>query len=194
VVVGASLALALCAALGAVTAAFPNTPASIFSYAYASWWAIPAGMFAWLALGWAAWTLWARDFAPPAPAGMGLAAVATVAIVVVASQRDDGGTRRLAQARTVEERVSAALPDPGRVRVDASALEFRTTVIQTLRRCGGLVETKEFDEFGRDYALRGDPVDHVVDIRLGTEPPAGARVVAQVEVHPRPQTVTVSVR
>ena len=46
-----ALALVLCAALGAVTASFPNTPSTIFSYSYASWWAAPVGMWTWIAPG-----------------------------------------------------------------------------------------------------------------------------------------------
>ncbi|MBA3262214.1 MAG: hypothetical protein H0T69_07060 [Thermoleophilaceae bacterium] len=202
VVTAASLALILCAALAIDTASFPNTPATIFSYAYASWWAIPAGMFVWLALGWSAATLWAprlrgrlpRRLPAGAGVGLGLGIVVIVSIVVVAGQSDDNARRLFGPTRTIEDGVAAALPHPGNVRVDAPTFVFKTGVMQTLRRHGGRVQTEDFVEFGRHYALRGGPVDHVVDIRQGLTPAPGGRVVAQVKVPPGQGTFTVSVR
>ena len=65
-----SIALTLCAAQAAVAASFPNTGTAVFPLAYASWWAAPAGMFVWVALGWSAvsllWPAAARGQAPEA--------------------------------------------------------------------------------------------------------------------------------
>jgi hypothetical protein len=202
VVAAASLALILCAALAADTASFPNTPTTIFSYGYTSWWAIPAGMFVWLALGWSAATLWAprlrwskpRFASAGAGVGLGVGVVLTAAVVVLLGQHDDSARGFFGPTRTVEDRVAAALPDPGNVRLDAPVFEFRTGVIQALRRNGGRVQTKDHVELGPDYALRDGPVDHVVDIRPGSAPAPGARIVAQVKVPPKQDTFTVSVR
>jgi hypothetical protein len=202
VVAAASLALILCAALAVDTASFPNTPATIFSYAYASLWAIPAGMFVWLALGWSAATLLAprlrgrlpRRLPAGAGVGLGLGIVAIAAIVVVTGQSDDNARRLFGPTRAIEDGVAAALPDPGNVRVDAPTFVFKTAVIQTLRRHGGRVQTEDFVEFGRNYALRAGPVDHVVDIRQGPAPAPGARVVVRAKVPPGWGTFTVSVR
>ena len=202
VVTAAALALILCATLAVVTASFPNTPATIFSYSYASYWAIPAGMFVWLALGWSAATLWAprlrgrlpRRLPAGAGVGLGLGIVAIAAIVVVTGQSDDNGRRLFGPTRTIEDGLATALPDPGNVRVDASTFVFKTGVMQTLRRHGGRVQTEDFAEFGRNYALRAGPVDHVVDIRQGRAPAPGARVVARVRAPPERGTFTVSVK
>jgi hypothetical protein len=202
VVTAAALALTLCAALAVDTASFPNTPATIFSYAYASWWAIPAGMFVWLALGWSAGTLLAPRLRERLPrrqparvgVGLGLGIVAIAAIVVVTSQRDDNARRLFGPTRTIEDGVAAALPDPGTVRVDTSTLAFKSGVMWILRRHGGRVQTKDFLEFGRNYALRAGPVDQVVDIRQGPAPAPGARVVVRAKAPPGWDTFTVSLR
>jgi hypothetical protein len=189
---GAALALVLTAALAADTASFPNTPQQIFSYSYTSWWAIPAGMFVWLVVGWSALALFAR-LPPPRLGAVGVALVAGAAVVVVASQEDDRAKPSYGPAATVQDAVEDALPHPGDVRVDAAIFAFRTTVIQALRRQGGRVETADPDEFGPMYALHRGPVDHVVDIRPGSRPAPGARVVARVKATDSGDMVTVSV-
>jgi hypothetical protein len=193
VAAGAALALVLSAALAADTASFPNTPEAIFSYSYASWWAIPAGMFVWLVVGWSALALFAR-LAAARLGAVGVALVAGAAVVVVASQEDDPAKPRFGPAATVQQALNDALPHPGDVRVDTATFAYRTTAIQALRRSGGRVQTADPDEFGPMYALRRGPVDHVVDIRPGGRPAPGARVLARVRAPDSGGTVTVSAR
>src|SRR5205814_5618206 len=49
--------LALCGALTLVAADTPTRPILMKSIGYTLWWGSPAGMFAWLVLGWSALTL-----------------------------------------------------------------------------------------------------------------------------------------
>ncbi len=202
-VAAAALALVLCAALVADTASFPNTPRTIFSYGYASWWAIPAGMWVWLVLGWSAVGLvTGRVAARGAPAvayspyatGAALGAVVVVAAVVVAGQEDDRMRPLYGPTRTVVERLDTALPDPGTVRVDAPTFVFTTAVIHSLRRNGATIVTRDTDEFGPEYMRTDRRVDQVVDIRPGGAPAPGARTVARVRVPPRGGLFTVSLR
>ena len=62
---GATLALALCAAVEVVTARTPANPHLQATLGYTLWWASPAGMFAWLVLGWSAAVLLGRRLALP---------------------------------------------------------------------------------------------------------------------------------
>ena len=198
VAVANGLALLLCVALAAVTASFPNTPETIFSYSYTSWWASPLGMWAWLVLAWSAVTLLAARLGYARMSGVrsavALGAVAVVAATVAAKQRPDRDRDLYGPARTVAQRLHAELPVPGTVRVDSSVLDFTTVVVSTLRRRGATV-TVRVDEFGPLYDRRNRRVDHVVDVRQGTALPAGARAVARVRpASARSGAVTVSVR
>jgi hypothetical protein len=199
-VAAAALALVLCAALAADTASFPNTPRTIFSYSYSSWWANPAGMWVWLVFGWAVATVVAErvrvraTLASPFAAAAALGAVLVVSAIVVASQADHRLRPLFGPTRTAVDRLATALPDPGTVRVDTSTLAFTTAVIQSLRRRGATIQTRDTLEFGPDYTQNHRPVDQVVDIRAGGAPAPGARPVARVKVPPGGGLVTVSLR
>jgi hypothetical protein len=196
-----AVALVLCGGLGAVTAAFPNTGGTVFSYGYASWWASPAGMFVWLAVGWSALRLLVprraldsiRDSAPAA--AVGLAGVVCAAVVVSASQGPDSQQHLYKPAGTVIDRLDDALPDPGRVRVAGSSLEFEGSAVFALRRRGATVGVDFGEQLGTDYVPVGRSYDQVVDVREGKALPPGARLVAAVEVtQPPRRTFTVSLR
>jgi hypothetical protein len=197
-----ALALVLCAALAAVTASFPNTPGTIFSYSYASWWAAPVGMWTWVALGWSASTLLAerRHRVPirtsAVPTALALGAVAAVGAVVAAAQGPDSLQEQYDPTRLVVQRLEAELPHPRTVRVQSSTFALRSAVIHDLRRRGATVGTNEGSaELGDAYMLKHRRYDHVVDIRPGDSMPAGARLVARVKLAtPRTQVYTVSVR
>ena len=194
----AALALALCAGLAASTASFPNTPGSILSYSYSSWWAMPAGMCVWLALIWAAATLGRprpgrRTAVPTGVAAVTVVAVLVVAVVVVTGQDDHPERTEFAPTQRTMDGLDSALPDPGIVRVDASALQLKSAVIQSLRRHGATVQTR-VKEFGPDYMHADRPVDAIVDIRVGSTPAPGARRIVTERVSPGHPPVTVSLR
>ena len=109
-----ALALVLCAALGAVTGSFPNTPSTIFSYSYASWWAAPVGMWTWIALVWATATLWSsrrrvRSFRMSAvPTALAVGAVVAVGAAVAVGQGPDSLRHEYDLTRTVVRGLDAA--------------------------------------------------------------------------------------
>jgi hypothetical protein len=198
VVWAAVLALALCAALAATTASFPNTPRNIFSYSYSSWWAMPAGMWAWLVVAWAVLALApVRRLRRPSvarwPRVAAVAGVTATGVLVVALQHDYALRPEFQPTRTVLDRLEAALPDPGTVRVESSTFPFTSAVIQGLRRRGATIETS-ITEFGPDYTRKDPPADHVVDIRTGAAPAPGAKVVARARATPKAPLTTVSLR
>lgn len=196
-----ALALVLCGALGAVTAAFPNTGGTVFSYGYASWWASPAGMWVWLALGWSAATLFvprrALESIRVSALGvvLGLAGVLCAAVVVSASQGPDSQEDLYKPARTVIDRLDDALPGPGRVRVDGGNLEFGSPAVFALRRRGATVGVDFGEQLGTEYLPVGRTYDQIVDIREGETLPPGARLVARLEVtKPQRRAFTLSLR
>jgi hypothetical protein len=144
-----ALALVLWVALGVVTASFPNTPSTVFSYSYASWWAAPVGMWTWMAVGWSMATLWSspRRRRPIRRAGPGtalaLGAVVAVGAVVASRQGPDSQEGEYGVTRSVVQRLDAKLPRPRTVRVESSTFAFRTAVTQALRRRGAIVGTDE---------------------------------------------------
>jgi hypothetical protein len=199
-VVGAcASALALCAALGLVTATFPNE--QVFAYSYASWWASPTGMWVWLALGWSAATLLAhhvpRAVAPRPNLAMalGLSAVLTASIVVAVSQGPDSKRDLYRPARSVVEAVDARLGHPRSVRVDGSNLDLGSPAVYALRRRGAKVGIDFGKQFGKAYRLDGRRYDQILDIEQGSQLPPGARLLTRIEIaDPKQQTFTVSVR
>ena len=200
IVTACVLALAMCAALAIVTASFPSAPERLFSYGHSSLWAAPAGMWVWLVVGWSALTLLGPR---RLPMGRGLAmaclaALAGAGAVVAAGQGKGSDHPWYGPARTVVDQLETALPRPSTVRVDgAFALELQAPVIRALRRQGAGVRAVPdiAVQFGPGYELRDGPYEHVVDLRDGTAPPAGARLVARVRVGaPVGRTLVVSLR
>jgi hypothetical protein len=197
-----TVALAVCAALAAVTASFPNTPSTIFSYSYASWWAAPVGMWTWLVVAWSSLALWsdprggetrrAWRLSPALP----LLGVVGVGAVVAASQGPIRQRERFDATRTLVKRLDAVLPNPGKVRVESSVLDFETAVIGALRRRGGTVHAGDVSvQFGRSYARREQRYDHIVEIMAGDAPPGGGRRIARIELRsPTPRVVSLWLR
>jgi hypothetical protein len=198
----AALAVAACAALGVVTASFPNTPSTIFSYSYTSWWAAPVGMWTWLVVVWSSLSLWwgARDpsrrLAPAIPAAVPLAGVLAVGAVVAATQGELRQEQIFDASRTARDGLEAALPNPGTVRVDSGVLNLETAVIYSLRSRGAEIGAGDVSvQLGRDYERRGRRFEHIVDVRHSGLLPPGARRVARGEVEtPQRLGFTVSVR
>jgi hypothetical protein len=155
-------------------------------------------MWAWLAAGWAVLVLapvrrlW-RPAVAAWPRVAAVAAVTATGVLVVALQHDYALRPEFQPTRTVLDRLEAALPDPGTVRVESSTFPFTSAVIQGLRRRGATIETS-ITEFGPDYTRKNPPADYIVDIRSGAAPAPGARVVARARPDPDAPLTTVSLR
>jgi hypothetical protein len=191
VAASAGLALAACAALGVVTASFPGTLESIFSYGYTSSWAAPVGMWTWLVAVWSSLSLWsdaraeAGRRAPTVPSAVTVAAVVAVSAigaVVAAVQGPVGEDGVFAASRSAMQGLAEALPDPGTVRVDSAVFELEAAVIYALRRRGADVGAGDTSgQFGDAYDRRGRRFEHIVDVRHSGVLPPGARRVARGE-------------
>ena len=179
-------ALALLAALCVATASYPNTDGYIFIYGYTARWASPAGMWAWLVLGWSFATL----FRPDRPwlrvrhavlGYVGLAAVVVSGAAVAAGQRKDTQHFLYRPLRAVVDRLDAEIQQPATVRVDGNNLIIGSSIAAALHRRGDDVRVASFwIQFGPEYAPEGTRYDYTVDIReTGTGRPRG-RVVGHV--------------
>ena len=201
VVAACAVALALCLALYPLTASYPKGPEQLASYGYTSWWAAPAGMFAWLTVGWSAATLWARERTPVRPrlAAAGVLVAAAAAVFVIAQRQGRSADEQWYEpVRTVLDRVHDELPPTHSVRVDgAFALELQAAIIYDLRRRGLEVSAPPdvAVQLSPDYFAYHRPFDWVVDVSPGAVPPAFARPIARVTVaRPTYKTFTVSLR
>jgi len=183
------LALAMMPALAVVTASTPTTGILFGSVGYSLWWASPAGMFAWLALGWLAARLllplrspaWARS---PGPVAAGVVAVTAVALSVAAG----AGPDRLEGAWKPADRLLAALrheAPPGTLRVTGPkttlGFELQGGAVLTLRQRGPR-PLSSLPGVGTPYDPRRHPHDGVV--RVGDRRPAG-RVIARATLSGR---------
>ena len=201
VVTASAIALALCVALGLFTMSFPNQGGIIFSYSYGSWWAAPAGMWAWLVLGWATIVLVplrrpALDRAHPAVAGVAVAAVLGVSLWAGLRDRDTAvDPHEFEPVREVISEVGLGVPKREPVRVTGESFVFTASVVFALRREGLAVGGPFEDQFGTSYGVEGRGFAQVLDIRNGLVPPSGARPIARVNAPGAPpKPVTVSVR
>jgi hypothetical protein len=169
-----------------------STPKGAFdTVGYTLRWGSPAGMCAWLLLGWSLAVLVParRWSALRLPAYAGVAGVAVVLAVGAVVAVDATPHREAFRAlRTVNQRVSDTLPRRP-TRVDASfagstlfmAIEFHAGVVYSLRREGwpvvapGLVKS-----LGKDYAH--GRYDQVLNIDVDRPPQPGTRLLARVVV------------
>lgn len=165
-VVGAgTLGLVLCASVAAVAASTPLFTLSTVGYTLR--WASPAGMCAWLLLGWSVATLLAHRARSARPArsrlatSTGLAAAASAGVLVAVSA--DPPAQPFEEVRTVAARVDAALPPDGATRVDARlridnlfmAVSVRDGIVWALRREGRdvLLPPAVAQGYGEDYGV-----------------------------------------
>jgi hypothetical protein len=143
---GAAIGLVCCVALATVAAATPTEGQLFASITYTLGWGAPAGMFAWLMLGWGAAVLLApQRLAVPrwrlAPA-VGLAAAAVVAVLVAVNPKPDDRERAYDALQLIRTRVDASLGDAKRV-----------TIVPTFDRGGSLL----YDSYtALIYMLRSD--------------------------------------
>ena len=189
--------------LGGVTAVASSTPtAGLLGLVlgYTLWWASVAGMFVYVALGWAATQLLSmprveRRVALPALAVAG--AVAAVVMLASAGAGEDTLEPTYKAAREVSERAERAVPRDSSVIVSASTAESAyqseydvdMAAAYALRRHGAKVLHRATDLLGERYSPRGKRVDAELRIApAGSPPPRGAREIARVRagVPPRP--------
>jgi hypothetical protein len=190
VVAATVLALATSAAIALVTASTPAN--SIGTLSYSLRWAQPAGMFAWLALGWSALSLVRLPSLAPSPAiaAPALAALLVVAIVVAASGELRGEPYR--PMRTIADHLDA-VPSTRPVRVINSvapdppgggfvALGIDSGVVYELRRAGRAIDAPLLSDYlGPAYGGHGAD-EQTLRLDVGTRPPADARVLTRVRL------------
>jgi hypothetical protein len=204
VVAACALSLVLCLAVFLLTSSYPKQSDRLPSYAYTSWWAASAGMFAWMTVGWSAVTL----FGPARLRGrgrwgatlpaVGLVAMAAAVVLVVARPPYRADERWYEPVRTVLDRLYAELPPTESVRVDGQiVLELQAAVMYDLRRRGVEVSAppEVAIQFGPDYQHHLRPFEWVITIVGGTVAPDRSRPIARVRVGPpAPETYTVALR
>ena len=189
-----AIGLVLCAALAIVAAGTPKEAGLVFTIAYTSRWGSPAGMWIWLALGWAAAVLLAprlpaarMSALAPGGAVAAVAAVAAVGAVVAAGIGPDLLERRYEPAAEVADRVRSRLPAGAPVSVEGSvdAFDFQAALVYELRRRGEPVAAPSLaPQFGGQYDGDELAAARVVHMRHGGAA-EGGRVVARVPDNPQ---------
>ena len=198
-----AIGLVLLGGITAVASATPTAGLLGLVLGYTLWWASVAGMFVYVALGWAATQLLpslrvARRVALPALAVAG--AVAAVVMLVSAGAGEDSLEPTYQPAREVAERVERAVPTDSSVIVSASVAEsaYRSEYdvdmasAYALRRHGATVLHRATDLLGERYSPRGKQADAELRIApAGSALPRGAQEIARVRagVPPRPIVV-----
>jgi hypothetical protein len=199
-----ALALALNAALLVLTASTPSRLA--FSANKSLFWASPAGMFTWLALGWSLAVLvrprrWGALLGlrtvtvlkrPAVASFAGLGIVASVAAWAVTAQGSDAFQWTYRPVRALESRLVARLPRNRAVLVLPSRSEafvFRTAVTYQLRRRGyhfGVPQSVLFDDLGpklgKYYSLPRHYDDQLLVDYANKPVPRGGRVLVRIPV------------
>ena len=191
VAAGAALALVLCAAVEVVTARTPANPHLQATLGYTLWWASPAGMFAWLVLGWSAVVLLRPRLALPrlrmrvlAPA-LGAAAVLGAGVAVGVAEKADDHAGMYRAIRATASRLRAALPRGSVVSLEGSpgiTSVVRVALRYDLRLAGIRAALPGMgSRWGPWYRLDGRRYAYGVyltDVRTATVPRGG--VVASV--------------
>jgi hypothetical protein len=199
VIAPVAIALVLCASIGASVASTPTQGELALTIGYTIWWTSAAGMFVWLALGYAlVRLLTGRPWRVPAaasrlalPAGVVVAGAA--AILVAAGQPPDGDRGEYRPFRAVADRLTATLPHPGTVLVTATrsiaGFELQSAVVYALRRQGATVLLPAYatGSLGHWYVAGRRRYEQRVMIGYNEEVPG--RVIARVTVRP-PAPVT----
>ncbi len=119
---GALIALALCAALGAVAAATPTTRLLSATLGYTMWVGSPIGMFAWVILAWALMATLAARVLPgrrtsALTCAVGLGVVVLAATAVAANERADEHRSEYRPLGTVYANLDRAVPSGRTVRL-----------------------------------------------------------------------------
>jgi hypothetical protein len=190
----ALIALALMASLFAVTASSPGHGLLFATISYTIWWASPAGMFAWLVLGFGAVTLLlASDrvgaprvralsarVAGPATAA-GLVAVAVIGAVVAAGENRNRLETLFRPARAVADHVRADAPRGATVLITGDrneiALGLQSAVAYAMRDEGLSFVNSSLPGIGTRYDPARHPHDMVMTVT--EHPVAGDPVFAR---------------
>jgi hypothetical protein len=199
VAAAAVLALALMVSLFAVTASSPNHGPLFAVISYTIWWASPAGMFAWLVLGFGAATLLlgadrlaalrARVVAGPgrvrgAAAAAGLVTVAVIGALVAAGENRNRLEPLFKPARAVADRVRAGTPRGATVLITGDrgeiAVDLQSAVAYAMRRSGLSFVVSSLPGIGTRYDPARRPHDSVMTVT--EHPPPGSRVLVREEL------------
>jgi hypothetical protein len=184
---GALLALGLVVSLFAVTASTPSGGPLFAVISYTIWWASPAGMFAWLALGFGAVTLLLRRarrlrtaLARWAPAA-GFAMVLVVGVLVAAGEKRDRLEGLFGPARAIADRAVAGAPRSGTVFITGDPGEVTTdlqgALAYALRDHGIPFVVSSLPGIGTRYDPARTAAGTVLTV-TSRPPPGGVRVIA----------------
>ena len=176
---GAAVGLVCCAALASVAAATPTEGQLYASITYTLGWGAPAGMFAWLMLGWGTVVLLApRRLSVPrwrlAPA-LGLTVAAVVAALVAVNPKPDDREPAFDSLQLIRARLHRALGDAEQVRVvpsfgGALLYDSYTAIVYMLRSDGRRVRSPDPSvkgTFGEWYYEKGETKPEVT---IGSKP------------------------
>jgi hypothetical protein len=188
-----SAALASCAALALVTASTPRGSLSA-TLDYTIRWGTPAGMFAWLVLGWAVGTLvrpgWrSSGVRRSLPSLAGTGAVAVVGVAVAGATGPDVHERTYRSVRAFSAVLDARLGASARVLVETSSasggsfhqFDVQTATVYALRNRGLVVAAPSMSRlFGGRYSGGDRRYDHALRIRPGEGSPGDGKLIARV--------------
>ncbi len=194
---GALIALALCGVLAASAASTPTTRVLAETLGYTMWWGSPAGMFAWLMVGWPAAALLSRRFpwrgrlrAVPVVASIGIAA--TTGSAVAATARPDYHRSEYGPLAVIYSSLDASIPAGRTVRLIGSlgnaTFRFKMAARFALVRRGIRPLSPGIDvRLGSWYELDHHAYDCTVYVNDGDRSPASsggrAAVIARVTYH-----------
>jgi hypothetical protein len=194
VVAASAIGVILAAALASVAASTPQGVLSI-SITYTLLWGSPAGMFAWLTVGWGCLVVLGPRLRPlPRRAIVrarivGLAALVCLGVVLAAAGGDDLRQDYYAQVRTVADRLEAEGVS-GRVlvavpsRSSGTDLQFdiEAAIVYALRRRGTVVAVPDLEpRFGDSYGRSGRRYDTVLYLTTERSPRLRGRLLARFE-------------
>ena len=191
VAAAATLALALIASLFAIIARAPSSSPLFVTISYTTWWASPAGMFAWLAAGYGTLALGARNgrfaaararlarVARPATAAA-VAGVAAVGALVAAGQDAYRLQNVFEPARSLADRTRAGAPE-GTVLITGDENEvsgnLQSAIAYAMRTEGRPFVMTSLLGLGSRYDPRRHPPDAILTVT--EHPRRGARVLAR---------------
>jgi hypothetical protein len=223
ILAAALLALGLIIALGIVTTGTPSGHGLFAVISYTLWWASPAGMYCWLALGFGAVVVvmsrldrGANRRRPVQPESVlpvlrvalpaaGLLAVLAVAGAVAARGKDDRLESAFGPSSAVAQAVRGPVRGAGTVLVSGVSGEgsfvIQSAIVNELRRIGVPFVVSSLPGIGTRYDPAKRPHDAVVAVYAREAPASAGRVVARVVLRdfptdaPRPaQQFVVTIR
>jgi hypothetical protein len=187
VAAGAVLSLLVMGSLFAVTASSPSHGPLLVVISYTIWWASPAGMFAWLTVGfgWAALALGAERLsalrAQAIPAAAGLVAVLAIGAVVAVGENRNRLEPLFAPASAIGDRVRAVTSPGDTVLITGDSNELATDLQSAVAyaMCGSGLRfvVSSLPGIGTRYDPGKHPHTSVMTVTV--HPPPGIRVIAR---------------